>query len=145
MLRHKGHIFIGSNSNLRNSLISSFHNSEQGGHSGERATYKRVRLLFTWPGLRKQVKEFIKECHVTNFAWALISMDFIKGHPMSENKDLILVLVDMFTKYAHFISMKHPITVKSVARAFIDNIFKLHGLPIVIVTDRDRIFTSQMW
>jgi hypothetical protein len=42
---------------------------------------------------------------------------------------MILVVVDRFTKYAHFIAMKHPITVKIVAKAFIENIFKLHGLP----------------
>jgi hypothetical protein len=72
-------------------------------------------------------------------------MDFVEGVPILNNKDLILVLVDRFTKFAHFIALKHPITVKIVAKAFTDNIFKLHGLPLVIVTDRDRIFTSSMW
>jgi hypothetical protein len=72
-------------------------------------------------------------------------MDFVEGLPTSENKDMILVVVDRFTKYAHFISLKHPITVKHVAKAFVDNIFKLHSLPSVIVTDRDRIFTSHLW
>ena len=72
-------------------------------------------------------------------------MDFVEGLPLSEHKDLILVVVDRFTKYAHFISMKHPISVQSVARAFRDNIFKLHGLPTIIVTNRDRIFTSTLW
>jgi hypothetical protein len=69
-------------------------------------------------------------------------MEFIEGLPISENKDIILVVVDRFTKYAYFISMKHPINLKSVAKAFTENVFKLHGLPIVIVTDRDKIFTS---
>lgn len=77
---------------------------------------------------------------VADFAWTHISMDFIEGLPLSENKDLILVVVDIFTKYSHFLSMKHPITVKQVA-----NVFKLHGLPTVIVTDHDRIFTSHLW
>jgi transposase InsO family protein len=72
-------------------------------------------------------------------------MDFIEGLPLSENKDMILVVVDRFTKYAHFISLKHPITVRTVAKSFIDHIFKYHGLPTVIVTDRDRIFTSTLW
>jgi hypothetical protein len=72
-------------------------------------------------------------------------MDFFEGLPVSEHKDIILVVVDRFTKYAHFISMKHPITVKTVARAFTETIFKLHGLPTVMVTDRDRIFTSSLW
>lgn len=72
-------------------------------------------------------------------------MDFIEGPPVSHNKDMISVVVDRFTKYAHFIALKHPITVKDVVTAFMENIFKLHGLPLVIVTDRERIFTSQLW
>ena len=58
---------------------------------------------------------------------------------------MILVVVDRFTKYGHFIPLKHPITVHTVAKAFTDNIFRLHGLPSVIVTNRDRIFASQLW
>jgi hypothetical protein len=72
-------------------------------------------------------------------------MDFVEGLPLSENKDMILVVVDRFTKYAHFISMKHPITAKTMAKAFSEHIFKLHGLPTVMVTDRDIIFTSALW
>lgn len=72
-------------------------------------------------------------------------MDFAEGLPMSENKNLILMVVYRFTKHAHFLSMKHPISVQSVARQFSDQIFKLHGLPSVIVTDRDKIFTSNLW
>jgi hypothetical protein len=72
-------------------------------------------------------------------------MDFVEGLLVSENKDIILVVVDRFTKYAHFISMKHPINVNSVTKASTEHIFKLHGLPTVIVTDRDGIFTSTLW
>jgi hypothetical protein len=78
-------------------------------------------------------------------AWTHISMDSVEGLPVSNNKDMILVVVERFTKFAHFIALKHPITVKVVAKAFTDNMFKLHGLPMVIVTDRDRIFTSNLW
>ena len=82
---------------------------------------------------------------VPDFAWTHISMEFVEGLPKSEHKNLILVVVDRFTKCAHFVAMKHPITVRTVAQAFTDNIFKLHGLPTVIVTDRDMIFTSNLW
>ena len=115
--------------------------------------------------MKQDVIDFIKKCPVCqlnkgehckypgllqplpvpDFAWTHISMDFIEGLPISDNKDIILVVVDRFTKYAHFIALKHPITVKTVAKAFTENIFKLHGLPSVIVTDRDRIFTCTLW
>ena len=163
VLRYKGKIMIGNKSELKTSLLTSFHKSELGGHSGERATYHRLKILFTWPGMRKVVQTFVQRCpvcqlnkaqhvhppgllqplQVPDFAWTHISMDFVEGLPKSEHKDMIVV-VDRFTKYAHFVAMRHPITVKIVAQAFTDNIFRLHGLPTVIVTYRDRIFTSHL-
>jgi hypothetical protein len=55
-----------------------------------------------------------------------------------------MVVVDKLSKYAHFIALSHPFTTKHIVQVFIDNVFKLHGLPIAIITDRDRIFTSQL-
>jgi hypothetical protein len=77
--------------------------------------------------------------------WSEISMDFIEGLPTSNGKNVILVVVDRLTKFAHFLPLSHPYTVHKVATLFLDNIFKLHGLPKVIVSDRDRIFTSKLW
>ena len=64
VLRYKGKILIGNNSALKNSLLTSFHKSELGGHSGERATYHRLKILFTWPGMRKAVQTFVQQCPV---------------------------------------------------------------------------------
>jgi transposase InsO family protein len=72
-------------------------------------------------------------------------MDFIKALPKSAGRDTILVVVDKLTKYAYFITMSHPFTTRTVVQLFLDNIFKIHGLPLVIITDKDRIFTSQPW
>lgn len=52
-----------------------------------------------------------------------------------------MVVVDRFTKYAHFISLKHPYTMQHVVDLFLDHIYKLHGLPIVIISDRDKIYS----
>jgi hypothetical protein len=53
--------------------------------------------------------------------------------------------VDKLTKYSHFISLSHPFTTKIIVQLFIDHVFKLHGLPLAIITEQDRIFTSQLW
>jgi hypothetical protein len=165
VLRYKHKIYIGANTTLRTKILQSMHASELGGHSGERATYQRIKLIFAWPGLKAAVTSFIKSCPVCqinksehclspgllqplpvpDFAWAHISMDFIEALPLSHHKDMILVVVDRFTKYAHFIAMKHPINAHTVAKAFTDHVFKYHGLPCVIVSDRDKIFTSNLW
>lgn len=72
-------------------------------------------------------------------------MDFIEGLPQSAGKEVIMVVVDRLTKYAHFVAKKHPHSAFIVVEAFLSNIFKLHGLPNVIVSDKDTIFLSGFW
>ena len=69
--------------------------------------------------------------------WEDLSMDFIDGLPKSERYDVIYVVVDRQSKYAHFIPLKHPYTTASMTERFITNIVKLHGMPHSIVLDRD--------
>jgi hypothetical protein len=57
----------------------------------------------------------------------------------------MLVVVDRFSKYAHFLAMKHPFSTQQVAQVILKQVVKLHGLPQSIVSDRDRVFTSSFW
>jgi IS30 family transposase len=77
--------------------------------------------------------------------WADIAIDFIEGLPKVAGKSVILTVVDRFSKYAHFISLGHPYTAASVARAFFDGIVRLHGFPSSIVSDRDPDFAGHVW
>jgi IS30 family transposase len=72
-------------------------------------------------------------------------MDFITGLPKSRNKSIIMVVVDRVSKYAHFYTLQHPFTTSTVAQIFMDKVFKLHGMPHSIVSDRDPTFTSNFW
>jgi hypothetical protein len=110
-----------------------------------------VKLVFHWSGLKKDVIAYVKHCAVCqknkaehtpypslrqplpipDKAWTHISLDFVEGLPKLEGKDVILVVVDGFTKYAHFLPLSHPYTVKQVADLFQDNIARFHGPPSV--------------
>jgi hypothetical protein len=116
-------------------------------------------------GMKDDIKNFIKEydicqrnknetIHLAGLlqplpiptkVWADISLDFIEGLPLSNGFNVILVVVDKLSKYAHFILVVHPYTATKIAQIFIANIFKLHGMPSFIVSDRDPLFTSLFW
>lgn len=165
VIRQRGRLWIGANSALQTKLVAALHHSAVGGHPGATATYHRVRKLFAWPGLKRAVEDFVKQCAVCQHAkhehthpagklqplpipkepWQDLTMDFVEGLPKSEGYDAIMVVVDRLTKYAHFVPLRHPFTAAQVARAFWEHVIKLHGVPHTIVSDLDKIFTSAMW
>jgi hypothetical protein len=72
-------------------------------------------------------------------AWQMISMDFIEGILVSGNANCIMVVVDRFSKFAHFVPLRHPYNAEKVAQVFLDQVFRLHGLPTHIVSDCDPV------
>jgi len=77
--------------------------------------------------------------------WEDVAMDFITGLPSSNGHTVIMVVIDRLSKYAHLVSLKADFNSKQVAELFVKNIVKLHGFPKKIVSDRDKVFTSQFW
>lgn len=75
--------------------------------------------------------------------WTDISMDFIEILPKSYGKFIIMVIVDQISKYAYFFSLAHPYKVVNVVQLFLDNIFKLYGMPTIINSDCGSIFTRK--
>jgi hypothetical protein len=69
----------------------------------------------------------------------------VEGLLQSGFVNCILMIVDKFTKYAHFVPLKHPFTTGTVAKVFMEQISRLHGMPTTIVSDRDIVFTSLFW
>lgn len=126
-----------------------------GGHSGAPVTCQHIKHMFYWPGLKVAVWSFVQLCTVCLQAkpehvcypgflqplpahsWEVVTIDFIEGLPQSGNANSILVVIDKFSKFAHFIPMKHPFTAAVVAKLFMDTVFRLHGLPTAIISDRD--------
>ena len=72
-------------------------------------------------------------------------MDFIEGLPKSHLKFVVFVVVDRLTKYTHFMALSHPYIAAKVANLYLHYVFKLHGMPSTIVSNRDLVFTSHSW
>ena len=139
LIGYKGRIWVGNDAALRLKLVQAMHASAVGGHSGVPVTYRRIKQHFYWPGLKAEVRTFVAECQicqqakpdrsklpgllqplpVPERAWKVLSLDFVEGLPMSEGYNCILVIVDLFSKYAHFLSLCHPFTAGTVAKLFI--------------------------
>ncbi|KAE8727404.1 hypothetical protein F3Y22_tig00005459pilonHSYRG00018 [Hibiscus syriacus] len=165
ILRFKGKVYIGGTGTLRLQILQLLHDSPHGGHSGTQATYQRIKANFYWPKLKAMVANYIRGCTVCQQtkvehipkpgllqplpipqqAWEIITMDFIEGLPTSQKKNCILVIVDKFTKYSHFLALSHPYTATDIARLYLDTVYKLHGQPKMAISDRDKTFTSLFW
>lgn len=165
ILRFYNRIWIGNDKALQTQLISAMHSSAVGGHSGIPVTYSRLKQYFYWPSMKSSVQQFVHACTVCqqakpdrarypgllqplpvpDSAWQMDSLDFVEGLPRSGSFNSILVVVDKYSKFAHFVPLRHPFTTLSVAKAYLDNVYKLHGMPLSLVSDRDRVFTSKLW
>jgi hypothetical protein len=127
VLHLRDHIWIGSNTELQQRLMTALHSSAVGGHSGFPVTFSKIKRLFAWRGMKSDVKNFVASCSVCaqvkpyrarypgllaplpvpTESWQLISMDFIEGLPRSGNANCLMVVVDRFSKFAHFIPLSH--------------------------------------
>ncbi|GJV12941.1 putative mitochondrial protein [Tanacetum coccineum] len=89
-------------------------------------TTKKMSVVLYWKGMRRMVKQWVKECDICQKHNPDLSLHASNG------KTTIFVVVDRLSKYAHFIPLHHPFTAAQVAQAFMDNVYKLHGLPETI-------------
>jgi hypothetical protein len=74
---------------------------------------------------------------VPSAVWTDIPMDFIEAFPKVGDKSVVLIVVDRFSKYSHFIALGYPYSVPSVDKTFFEGMVRLHGFPCSIVSDRD--------
>lgn len=160
-----GKIVVPDDPSLRKRIISSRHDAKLAGHRGISKTVQLVQRHYAWDGLRKEVEAYVKSCDIcartkrslqkpagllqplpiADRPWSSVSMDFIMPLPESNGFDAILVVVDRLTKMAHFIPTNATIDVEGLARVFLDNVIRLHGVPVDIVSDRGSVFVSNLW
>ena len=159
-------IVVPNNDKIKQELMFEVHNLPYAGHPGRDKTIQLLSRQFWWPKMAVDVKHYIKHCDscqrnkrsytqaygllqplpIPNNAWQSISMDFVVKLPVTgAGHDSILVVVDRLTKMTHLIACNETITAQNLANLFINNVFKLHGIPEQIITDRGSLFMSQFW
>jgi hypothetical protein len=72
-------------------------------------------------------------------------MEFMEGLPKYKEKEVIMVMVDWFNKYTCCMALSHPDATPGVAKVFMNNVYKLHRLPALMVSDRDPMCLRKFW
>ncbi|RVW60165.1 Transposon Ty3-I Gag-Pol polyprotein [Vitis vinifera] len=135
-------------------------------HPGNTKMYQDLKRQFWWSGMKRDIAQFVANCQICQqvkaehqrpagllqplpipeWKWDNITMDFVIGLPRTRSKkNGVWVIVDRLTKSAHFLAMKTTDSMNSLAKLYIQEIVRLHGIPVSIVSDRDPKFTSQFW
>ena len=152
-------------SSMRLNIIKEKHSGGLARHFGIDKTLSLLKEKYYWPQMYKDVQKFVKSCGVCQVAkgvsqniglytpitipekpWTNISMDFVLGLPKKmKGYDSIFVVVEIFSKMAHFIPCKKTSDVEHVAELFFKEIVRLHGLPRSIISNRDNKFVGYFW
>jgi len=166
ILRYRNRLCVVDHSELRKELLQESHNSTLSTHPGSTKMYRDLKTHYWWPGMKKDVAEYVARCltcqrvkaehqkpggllqplPIPVWKWEHITMDFVVGMPQTQkHHDAIWVVVDRLTKSAHFLPLKTTYNAEQLAELYIKEIVRLHSVPISTVSDRDTKFASRFW
>ena len=160
-----GRVCVPLEEDLRREILSEAHASMFSIHPGATKMYHDLKRYYHWVGMKKDVANWVAACNVCQLVkaehqvpsgllrslpipewkWDMITMDFVVGLPVSRTKDAIWVIVDRLTKCARFLAIKKTDGAAVLARKYVQEIVRLYGVPVSIVSDRDPKFTSEFW
>jgi Integrase core domain. len=162
----RNRVCVPNDKNLRRMIIDEAHSSLYAMHPGSTKMYRDLKEFYWWTGMKREIAECVSRCltcqrvkvehqkpagllqplTIPEWKWENIAMDFVVGLPRSQKGyDSIWVIVDRLTKSAHFLPVKSTYPLERYAKLYIDEIVRLHGAPVSIVSDRDPRFTSRFW
>uniref|UniRef100_A0A2N9HS09 Reverse transcriptase domain-containing protein n=1 Tax=Fagus sylvatica TaxID=28930 RepID=A0A2N9HS09_FAGSY len=138
-LRFGNRLCVPKDSTIKREILEEAHHSPYTVHPGSTKMYRDLREVY-WPS------GLLQPLPIPEWKWENISMDFVCGLPRtSKNHDAIWVVVDRLTKSAHFIPIRMNYSLDKLAELYVNEIVRLHGVPVSIVSDRDPRFTSRFW
>ena len=150
---------------VRTQVLQWGHSSLLACHPGIARTLSNLKQRFWWPTMSRDVKGFVAACDtcarsktsnqpaagllrplpIPHRPWSHIAVDFVTGLPPSCGNTCVMTIVDRFSKAAHFVPLPKLPSAKGTAELLVHHVFRLHGLPMDIVSDRGPQFTALFW
>lgn len=163
ILYYMDKIMVPDNEEIQLQILRSRHDAPLAGHLGRAKTLDLVTRTFYWPSLRRYVHRYVDGCDLCQRSkstrhsrygllqpipagespWKRVTTDFIVKLPKSAGFDTIMVVVDKNTKLAHFIPTNETIDSKETATLYLQHVWKHHGTPDEIISDRGSVFVSK--
>jgi RNase H-like domain found in reverse transcriptase/Reverse transcriptase (RNA-dependent DNA polymerase)/Integrase zinc binding domain/Chromo (CHRromatin Organisation MOdifier) domain/Retroviral aspartyl protease len=161
--RFRDRIYVPMIADLRRRIMEQHHDSVIGGHAGRWKTLELLMRSYWWPNMSRYVGQYCKTCDlclrtktqkqrpygellalpIPEHPWDVTSVDFIVELPDSHGFDAVMVVVDSVTKRGHFIPTHTTVTALGSARLYLQHVWKLHGLPKSMVSDRGPQFVAE--
>ncbi|GJR33934.1 putative reverse transcriptase domain-containing protein [Tanacetum coccineum] len=159
-------IWVPAYGNLRTLIVDEARAMKYSIHIGADKMYYDLRDLYWWPKRNKDIALYVSKCltcskikvehqkpsgllqkpKISEWKWENITMDFIAKLPRtSSGHDVIWVIVDRLTKFAHFLAVREDYKTERLARLYINEIVARHGMLVSIISDHDSHFTSGFW
>ncbi|GJT41792.1 reverse transcriptase domain-containing protein [Tanacetum coccineum] len=153
-------------SDLRTLIMHELHKPKYLIHPGSYKKYQDLKKLYWWPNMKAEIATYISKCLtcarvkaecqkpsgllvqpvISVWKWENITSDFVTKLPKTSfGQDTIWVIIDRLTKSAHFLPMKETDLMEKLTRQYLKEVVSRHGVPVLIISDRDRKFTSHFW
>jgi hypothetical protein len=166
LLQFKNRLYIPDLAELNITFLEEVHKKPYSGHPGYQKMITPLRKLFYWPNMKGKTLEYLDRCQdcqqvkakhqhpvgllqplpVPQWKWETISLDFITGLPKTQKQnDSIMVVIDKLSKSAHIILVKSTFKAINITEIFMKENFRLHGIPKMVIWDRDIKFASTFW
>ena len=163
LILFRDRIYVPKNAELRRRIVAQHHDSHIAGHPGRWKTLELVSRSYWWPQMSRYIGQYCSTCdlclrtkaqrhrpfgelqplEIPSERWKTISVDFIVELPEAHGYDAVMVSVDSAGKRGHFIPTHTTVTAQGAAELFLRNVWKLHGLPDNIVSDRGPQFIAE--
>ena len=159
----EGRIYIPNNKDIKEEILREYHDPADVGHPGQHRMQELIKRTYWWPGLKEDVKKYVQGCikcqqnkvqyqkkagelyplEIPEGPWQDISINMIGPLPRLNKMNAILVIVDHFTKMIRLKATTTNLSSEGVAKIYRDKIWKIHGIPKTILSDRGLQFASK--